>query len=322
MRITIAVCFSLVLASVLSAQDTIERLKQMSVESACFDFPSIVHFDLTFTIESTKLDTLRIERYLGRFVQGKDSTFRSDTLHIGDLDYGGEPTMEHMVCLPNGDRYHAFETPSAGFYKVKLEPKHPPRAFVSQCNPFHFLMDGPSTVGNRNGQNVFKDIFLRMENFDGHPNMLRAKAGTIVWKVEFDAENDWQVNRWWCYFPKNGLRQAEQKRVVKSMEETKDWVCVVESRAYWREVQGIGSIPCWILSKDEGRIANDPSQTTELEAFFFGFEFEDVPLDRLFDEQRFNEKLLKEDFKIDEVKQLSEKAKKEIETERLKSVKK
>ena len=67
---------------------------------------------------------------------------------------------------------------------------------------------------------------------------------------------------------------------------------------------------------------NDRTEKTELEAFFFGFEFENVPLDILFDEQRFNEKLLKEDFKIDEVKQLAEKAKKDIESDRLRSVKK
>jgi len=41
-----------------------------------------------------------------------------------------------------------------------------------------------------------------------------------------------------------------------------------------------------------------------------------------FDEQRFNEKQLKEDFKIDEVRGHAEKAKKELESERLKSTKK
>lgn len=322
MRMLFFVCFSLVFATVLTAQDTIERLKQMSVESVCFDFPSIVHFDWTFAVESTKKDTLRIDRYLGRFVKGKDATFRSDTLHICDPDFGGEPTLEHMLCLPNGDRYHAFETHAAGFYKVKLEPKHPPRAFVSQCNPFHILMQSPSTVGRRHGQDIFKQLFLRMENFEGYPNNLRAKAGTIVHKIEFDSVNDWQVNHLWCYFPKYGLRKANEKHVIKSMEETKDWVCVADAQAYWRDVQGIGPVPCWVLSKDEGMMMDDRSETTELEAFFFGFEFENVPLDLLFDEQRFNEKLLKEDFKIDEVKQLAEKAKKEIEAERLKSAKK
>ncbi len=322
MRKVAAVCFSLLLGNMLYAQDVIERLKQMSVESACFDFPSIVHFDLTFAIESTNKDTLRIERYLGRFVKGKDATFRSDALHIGDPAFGGEPTLEHMVCLPNGDRYHAFEAQSCGFYKIKLEPKHPPRAFVSQCNPVHYLMQGPSSVGINRGDSIFQGIFVHMENFEGNPNVLRAKAGTIVWKIDFDLENDWQVNRWRGYFPKGGLRKANQKHVVKTIEETKDWVCFVDSQAYWRNIEGTGPVPCWILSKDEGCNMSDRSEKKELEAFFFGFEFDNVPLDQLFDERRFNEKTLKEDFKIDEVKKLAEKAKKEIESERLKSAKK
>lgn len=322
MRNIVTLFFSLILINTVAGQDVIERLKQMSVESACFEFPSIVYFDMSFTIESSKKETLRIERYLGRFVKGRNLTFRSDTYCFGDPDFGDEARMEHLICLSNGDRYDAFETHSAGFYKTKLQEKHPPRAFITHCNPFYCLMQGPSLVGRSSGQNVFREIFLRMENFDGHPNFLRAKAGTIIWNMEFDPENELQLNRWRCYFPKGGLREANKKHVVKSLDEAKDWNCVVDSQAFWQDVKGIGSVPCWILSTNEGMKSNDPSEKKELEAFFFGFEFEDIPLERLFDEQRFNEKDLKEDFKIDDVKALADKSKKEIESERLKSAKK
>jgi len=217
------------------AGDVVERLKQLSVESACFDFLSVLYFDLSFIEDSTDKNTLEVEHYVGRFVKGKEQALRCDVLYIGDPESGREPEMQHFLSLPNGERLVAFKTVSSGFDKVKLDPRHSSPHFVSRCNPFRCAVRGRAEFGSGREYDLFQTLFANFEEFEENPNTLRGNSGGVVKKFQFDREIEWQINSCWTYMPKGNyerLKRFREKRKLKSIDEIKDWTCVSEIETF------------------------------------------------------------------------------------------
>jgi hypothetical protein len=51
-------------------------------------------------------------------------------------------------------------------------------------------------------------------------------------------------------------------------------------------------------------VAGDPKFAEQMEAFFFDFQFDNIPLEKYFDKSRFTESSLKEGFNLQEIEKL------------------
>ena len=289
------------------AQSTFERLEEFASRSLVFDVPSVVHFEIT-SIRDGEKSGLRLRKMMGRFIQGERLAFRIDLQEMGDTDSGREWEREHFLSMPNGERFLAFERPSVGFNSVVVDTTIEKRVSVSvsRGNPFRYILNGCQSLRKEPEVDVFDAIRRNFEEF-GHESLIRHKAGPAVYRLEFDKEMPWQINRHQAFIPQytaqfSSMRKSKTK--VQTLEETKNWLCARDVRVRWKDVKDLGPVPYWVHSVDEGLVAGDPKFAEQMEAFFFGFQFDNIPLEKYFDKSRFTESFLKEDFNLQEIEQL------------------
>ena len=289
------------------AQGVLERLEELNSHSLMFDVPSVVHFDIT-SIRDGEKSGLRLRKILGRFVKGERSGFRIDLQEMGDTEAGREWERQHFLSMPNGERLRAFEQPSYGFNSIVVDTAITQRVsvLVSRGNPFRYILNGCQSLQSNPERDVFGDIQLNFEEFE-REGVIRHKSGPSLFQMEFDKETPWQLNRFRAFIPHDAKQFASMRKnrtKVQSLAETKNWLCAKDVRAKWKTIDDVGPVPYWIHAVDEGLLAADPKFAEQMEAFFFGFQFDDIPLEKYFDKSRFTESLLKEDFKVEEILQL------------------
>jgi hypothetical protein len=289
------------------AQSSLQRLEEFGSRSLIFDVPSVVHFDITIIQDSPK-SGLSLRKVTGRFVQGERLGFRIDLKEMGDTESGREWEREHFLSMPNGEKFRAFERPSVGFNSVVVDTAlyKGVNTMVSRGNPFRYVINGSQSLHSNPETDIFAAIKRNFEEVDTE-GILRHKAGPSVFQIEFDKETTWQINRLRAFIPQDAKQltlMRKNRTKLESVKDLKNWLCARDLRAKWRDVDGAGLVPYWIHSVEEGLQGNDPKFAEQMEAFFFGFQFDNIPLEKYFDKSRFTEAFLKEDFNLQEIEQL------------------
>jgi hypothetical protein len=228
------------------AQSTFERLEEFASRSLVFDVPSVVHFEIT-SIRDGEKSGLRLRKMMGRFIQGERLAFRIDLQEMGDTDSGREWEREHFLSMPNGERFLAFERPSVGFNSVVVDTTIEKRVSVSvsRGNPFRYILNGCQSLRKEPEVDVFDAIRRNFEEF-GHESLIRHKAGPAVYRLEFDKEMPWQINRHQAFIPQytaqfSSMRKSKTK--VQTLEETKNWLCARDCSCSMERCQGFRSCP-------------------------------------------------------------------------------
>jgi hypothetical protein len=306
--------------------EIMDRIKKLCVESACFEFPSMLYFDISIIQDNKDKDMLNLKRYLGRYVKGRGNEFRVDFLRLGDPAGGREDEFQHGVCYSDGQKEFAKRSASTGFNSAKVDRSQNMPIYLARCNPFRCTMHGASEFAIRTHPDYFKEIIDNAIDYEKEPNTIRNV--TRPWKMTLEfvegRADDWLVSNAKVYFPARGPEYTKMlmNKGKGRVEDVRKWRLLRETNVEWKEVDGIGPIPCWILDREEGAFFNDPSECQDTEMFFFGFQFDNLPLATLFDQSRFTREAIQEDFNIEVVRKMAEKARAEIAAARMQARKK
>jgi len=294
--------------------DCIGRLNQFKVESFCFQFPSIVHFDLTVLEEQKEGAIVEQMRYVGRQITGTRGQHRIDFVQINTTGKGDSKVWEHYLELSPSDRVYRLRLFGGQVQDVKIEEGTQPG--MSPVDPFRYAISGGTELGRR-GFNPIETIIKGSECFPGTENVIRNKGKDAAFchQFEFDSEVPWKINRFVTYVPRKecgrkGLATWSQQGDIKNI--AKKWYAGNEGNVKWTEVDKIGPVPCYVHSFQKYFRCNDITATQEFEGFFFGFKFDELDTDRYFDKSRMSAKFLDEDFQFARIEKDAVEAKRNL----------
>lgn len=305
----------LVLMPQLSAKagDLIDRLKQYSVESTIFEFPSVLHFD--FVVQEESESAITQARYLGRQVIGGLGKRRLDFVKIATTALGESRSFEHYLELSKSERFYVFRIDGGKPQAVKVEDgKNSVRCLIGFINPFHFALLGGQELAIPS-RDPAEDIISRFVDLPESKNIIRNRGEDAVsaWKLEFDSELQWQLRKATVYRSFKGCNDPDFGKWSRTTEKTifGDWHVSLEVHSKWREVDG-ELIPIYVHSFAQNHDCNDPSMKEDFEGLFFDCQFQNLEVDAYFNKDRLSEEFLFQDFSVDKLEKQSKTAKSQL----------
>lgn len=318
-RMLMTVGFSIVLSSPsqLIAQSVVKRMEEYAVESTVFDLPAVWHFDIQITSENTSNDEATATQMIGRRIQLADDQYRNDLLVISSRASGISTAKECTIKLSRENRWiasYGTRGDPIGVSVTKIEnPEWPHSNLLSKCHPYHIPIAGTGYF-TRNNNDPLATFMEQRKPFVDPEKFMKSKRSPIVDEYSFDSEDLWKLKEFRVYVPQGNFAETFRnfKKPVNSLEDIKDWRVFCESQMKWRQLEEKSHVPFWIARRELGFAANDPDESREMEAFFFGINLDTEEYKKLVDPKRLNIESLEADFNLEKIEAMANRERKQF----------
>jgi hypothetical protein len=290
------------LGKAIQAGDTIERLRQLQVESASQEFPSILYFEINLIEESNGGKNLSERRFMGRQINGGKGRIRLDFEFTRLYLNSASTEREHFLKLSDTERFYFMQLPGSPPQEVKYKPGMQ-LTTISFVSPWNYSLSGSCEIGVPN-MDPIREAIENFEDVGDRGFFLRSKKGkvpgAVLRVVDFDKELDWMVRRSRTYVLGEDVATRHRKDIqINSPErDIREFTLMLDVETEWKEVPGIGHLPFRVHSNRQFFRAKDPTAKQEMEAFFYGYQFDNLDIERYFDKARFNPTKFPDDFSL------------------------
>jgi hypothetical protein len=309
-------------SSLLHGNDVIQRLKELSVESACFDLPCLFYFDIELIDElyTPGEEGIRRDRYLGRQIV-RPGQIRMDYVCMTEHGNGERRIHEHLLSLGPKERFVKLGLFGGSLQDVKSDPTDPAtfRMTLPKVNPFYYTVAGSFEVYRRDGSSPIENIIKTYSDIEGEEFLAKnvGEFARYLRSFKFDDEQWFKLLHSRVHTPPN------EKTLWKELSSAKDmlakWPLMLETRVSWTDIESIGSLPEYSYSFCQAFKSNSSKDSRTMEAYFFGYQFDNLNIDKYFDKSRWNDLSIAQDFALVEIEKLSQQARQK---EKSKSTKK
>ena len=303
-------------SSQVAGSDVIQRLKELSVESACFELPCLFYFDIELIEElyTPGKEGIRRDRYLGRQIV-RPGQIRMDYVCTTERGNGERRFHEHLLSLGPKERFVKLGLFGGSSQDVKSDPTDPNsvRMTLPKINPFYFTVAGSFEIYRRDGSSPIESIIKTYKDIDGEEFLVKnvGEFAHYLRSFKFDKEQRFKLLESRVYRPP--VEASIEKTSWKEWSGAKDiqakWPLMLETRVSWTDIESIGSLPEYSYSFCQAFKSNSIEDTRTMEAYFFGYQFDNLNVDKYFDRSRWNDKAITQDFTLAEIEKLSQQAK-------------
>jgi hypothetical protein len=296
------------LARLVNAQDCIERLKALQVESLSYDvLPSKFYFDFQLLEEEKDGQEVTLSRYIGQ--QICDGAGRKRLDFELTMSYGGgeSRSKEYFIEFSSTERQKFVSILGSPAQKSRSEDVSSSMMFV---NPFQYVLGGCTMLQSKNS--AIENVAKGFQRVDLDENSIRNVGDeAVVFKsFTFAREPIFKFSRGVVYRVVKGCDPPPTKtkwsEIPNLWEQMKIWHKTLTVNAEWKDVEGIGCIPTYIHSIRDGHVCNDLTARSEFEGFFWGEEFE-KDFSKYFSRDRLNNESLEKDFPVAEIEKQASK---------------
>jgi hypothetical protein len=285
-----------------NAQNCIERLKALQVESLAYDIlPSKFYFAFQLLEEESDGQQISLTRYVGQQICDGSGRKRLDFEMVTSFGDGENRSKEHFIELSPTERRKFVSILGSPAHQSRAETVAPSLMFV---NPFEYALGGSTQL--RSNRSAIENIAKGYQQVDQDEHSVQNVGDEAVVFKSFSFGKE-PIFKFSNYFVRRVVKGCDPppirkkwNELVSLREEVSKWHKSLAVNVDWKDIDGIGCIPIYVHSIRDGHDCNDLSAREEFEGFFWGEEFE-KDFSQYFEKDRLTSENLEKDFPSTEI---------------------